>query len=224
MERRRVQVRRQKKAPLAGLSYEKLGVSDLLLCDPVVGSLLGVPGRIRVLVFEIVFEFVRRIAVVDLILTTLKIGIADEGILVQRRLFKHPTRIEQTGPGIDQVQAAQAAEIMTELAGESLPVIVVGDLNSNADGTSTPTYADFLDAGYSDAWAQAGTGDGLTCCHEDDLRNPTATLVKRIDYVLYRGGLEVVSAAVVGADPAEMTLSGLWASDHAGVVATLRFQ
>lgn len=123
-----------------------------------------------------------------------------------------------------EVQAAQAVEIMTELAGETLPVIVVGDLNSNADGTSTPTYADFLDAGYSDAWAQAGTGDGLTCCHEDDLQNPTATLVKRIDYILYRGGLEVVSAAVVGADPAEMTLSGLWASDHAGVVATLRFQ
>lgn len=123
-----------------------------------------------------------------------------------------------------EVQAAQAAEIMTELAGETLPVIVVGDLNSNADGTSTPTYADFLAAGYSDVWAEVGTGDGLTCCHEDDLQNPTATLVKRIDYILYRGGLEAVSADVVGADPAERTPSGLWASDHAGVVATLRFR
>ncbi len=125
---------------------------------------------------------------------------------------------------VPDVQAAQAAEIMTELAAETLPVIVVGDLNSNADGTSTPTYADFLAAGYSDAWAEAGTGEGLTCCHEDDLQNPTATLVKRIDYILYRGGLEVVSAAVVGADPAERTAAGLWASDHAGVVAILRFQ
>ncbi|UCC83619.1 MAG: endonuclease/exonuclease/phosphatase family protein [Gemmatimonadota bacterium] len=122
-----------------------------------------------------------------------------------------------------EVQAAQAAEIMAELAGETLPVVVVGDLNSNADGSSTPTYSDFLAAGYWDAWTEAGTGDGLTCCHEDDLQNPTATLVKRIDYILYRGNLEVVSADVVGDDPAERTTAGLWASDHAGVVATLQF-
>jgi endonuclease/exonuclease/phosphatase family metal-dependent hydrolase len=109
-------------------------------------------------------------------------------------------------------------------AGETLPVVVVGDLNSNADGTSTTTYAEFLAAGYSDAWAEGGTGDGLTCCHEDDLQNPAATLVKRIDYILYRGGLEVVDADVVGDDPVERTPAGLWASDHAGVVATLRFQ
>jgi hypothetical protein len=123
-----------------------------------------------------------------------------------------------------QVQLAQAAEIMTELAGEILPVVVVGDLNSAADGSSTTTYADFLAAGYSDAWTAGGTGAGLTCCHDDDLQNATTVLVKRIDYILFRGGLEVVSADVVGDDPAERTLAGLWASDHAGVVATLRFR
>lgn len=123
-----------------------------------------------------------------------------------------------------QVQLAQAAEIMTELAGEILPVVVVGDLNSAADGSSTTTYADFLAAGYSDAWTEGGTGAGLTCCHDDDLQNATTNFVKRIDYILFRGGLEVVSADVVGDDPAERTLAGLWASDHAGVVATLRFQ
>jgi endonuclease/exonuclease/phosphatase family metal-dependent hydrolase len=101
---------------------------------------------------------------------------------------------------------------------------VVGDLNSAADGSSTTTYADFLAAGYSDAWTAGGTGAGLTCCHDDDLQNATTVLVKRIDYILFRGGLEVVSADVVGDDPAERTLAGLWASDHAGVVATLRFR
>jgi endonuclease/exonuclease/phosphatase family metal-dependent hydrolase len=101
---------------------------------------------------------------------------------------------------------------------------VVGDLNSAADGSSTTTYADFLAAGYSDAWTEGGTGAGLTCCHDDDLQNATTNFVKRIDYILFRGGLEVVSADVVGDDPAERTLAGLWASDHAGVVATLRFQ
>lgn len=123
-----------------------------------------------------------------------------------------------------QVQLAQAAEIMAELAGETLPVVVVGDLNTNADGSSTTTYADFLAAGYSDAWAEAGTGLGLTCCHDDDLQNATTNFVKRIDYILFKGGLEVVSADVVGDDPAERTPFGLWASDHAGVVAKLRFQ
>ncbi|UCC73825.1 MAG: endonuclease/exonuclease/phosphatase family protein [Gemmatimonadota bacterium] len=120
------------------------------------------------------------------------------------------------------VQLAQAAELMSELAGETLPVIVLGDLNSNADGTSTTTYADFLAAGYSDAWAEAGAGAGLTCCHQDDLQNATTELVKRIDYILFRGALEALSADVVGDDPAERTAGGLWASDHAGVVATLR--
>jgi len=123
-----------------------------------------------------------------------------------------------------QVQLAQAAEIMAELANETVPVIVVGDLNSNADGSSTTTYADFLAAGYSDAWTAAGTGLGLTCCQADHLQNPTSELVKRVDYILYRGGLDVVSAQVVGDDTAERTPSGLWPSDHAGVVATLRFQ
>jgi hypothetical protein len=32
----------------------------------------------------------------------------------------------------------------------------------------------------------------------------------------------VVSAEVVGDDPADRTTGGLWPSDHAGVVATLR--
>jgi endonuclease/exonuclease/phosphatase family metal-dependent hydrolase len=125
---------------------------------------------------------------------------------------------------VPDVQAAQAAEIMAELADETLPVVVVGDLNSNADGTSTTTYADFLAAGYSDAWGEIGWHPGMTCCHDDNLQNPTTDFVKRIDYILYRGDLEVVSADVVGDDPAERTPAGLWASDHAGVVATLQFQ
>ncbi len=123
-----------------------------------------------------------------------------------------------------QVQLAQAAELGAELAGATLPVVLVGDLNSQADGGSTTTYADFLAAGYADAWAAVGSGAGLTCCHDDDLRNATANFVKRIDYVLYRGDLEPVSAGVVGDDPAERTAAGLWASDHAGVAATLRFR
>jgi hypothetical protein len=54
------------------------------------------------------------------------------------------------------------------------------------------------------------------------LRNPSPTLTKRVDLVLTRGGFETVSADVLGEEPGDRTPSGLWPSDHAGVVATLR--
>lgn len=122
---------------------------------------------------------------------------------------------------VPQVQVAQADELIAELAGESLPVIIVGDLNSAADGSSTPTYANLLAAGYFDAWDAAGSGGaGLTCCHDDDLQNASANFTKRIDYILFRGGIQALDAVVVGADPAGRSPSGLWPSDHAGLVAT----
>ncbi len=120
-----------------------------------------------------------------------------------------------------QVQASQALELRTELQATELPIILVGDLNSAADGSSTETYADFRDAGYGDAWAVVGSGPGHTCCHDVDLMNATPELAKRIDYVLYLGGVEAIAAQVVGDEVADITPGGLWPSDHAGVVATL---
>jgi hypothetical protein len=60
------------------------------------------------------------------------------------------------------------------------------------------------------------------CCHATDLHNPDPTLTKRVDLVLTRSGFETVSADVVGEEPADRTQAGLWPSDHAGVVTTLR--
>jgi endonuclease/exonuclease/phosphatase family metal-dependent hydrolase len=106
-------------------------------------------------------------------------------------------------------------------AATDLPVIYVGDLNSPADGTGT-TYNNAIAAGFVDAWSQAGVGDGSTCCQADDLLNPNSMLSSRIDFILFRGDFTVRSVDVVGEDPANRTPSGLWPSDHAGVVATLR--
>ncbi|HEX8700191.1 MAG TPA: endonuclease/exonuclease/phosphatase family protein [Myxococcaceae bacterium] len=48
---------------------------------------------------------------------------------------------------------------------------------------------------------------------------------ERIDLVFYRGeGIEPVSAEVVGNELTDRTASGLWPSDHAGVVVTFRLQ
>ena len=51
--------------------------------------------------------------------------------------------------------------------------------------------------------------------------NPVSLLTERIDFVLFRGDFAVHSVEVVGDEPVDRTPSGLWPSDHAGVVAQL---
>jgi endonuclease/exonuclease/phosphatase family metal-dependent hydrolase len=117
------------------------------------------------------------------------------------------------------VRTAQAAELLADPADTTLPVVAVGDFNSGP-GTDFGAYDTMLAGGFSDAWPGAN-GAGLTCCHATDLHNPSP-LTKRVDLVFTRGGFETVSADVVGEEPGDRTASGLWPSDHAGVVATLR--
>ena len=50
----------------------------------------------------------------------------------------------------------------------------------------------------------------------------TSVLQDRIDFVMYRGPFTTLSAETVGDNPAQKTQSGLWPSDHAGVIARLR--
>jgi endonuclease/exonuclease/phosphatase family metal-dependent hydrolase len=125
------------------------------------------------------------------------------------------------------IQLAQAREILQgpvkEARDQGLPVILLGDLNSKADGSGTQTYAELLKpkVGFVDAWTEGGSGKGLTCCQDDFLLN-TTDFQDRRDYVLFgRGPFQVINAQLVGADPIT-TPSGLrWPSDHAGVVARL---
>ena len=127
------------------------------------------------------------------------------------------------------IQLAQAQEILQgpvqDARNKHLPVILLGDLNSKADGTGTPTYAELLkpEVGFVDAWAEEGRGPGFTCCQDDDLLNAESHLSDRRDFVLFaNGSFQATDAEVVGANPADRTPSGLWPSDHAGVVAKLR--
>lgn len=137
----------------------------------------------------------------------------------------------EVNPTLALLQAAQLAELLAELEAFDGRTVLVGDLNSAADGSTTSTYADLLAAGFVDAWTVGpDRGDGFTSNQDPDLRNPDSRLFHRIDYVLYRddwtegGGrfLGSVDAVRVGEDPADRTPSGLWPSDHAGVMATLR--
>jgi endonuclease/exonuclease/phosphatase family metal-dependent hydrolase len=119
-------------------------------------------------------------------------------------------------------QEAQAAELLAGPANTSLPVILAGDFNSPADGSGPFGAQVLLKAGFGDAWAATHPGDpGLTWGQDADLLNPTSNVTQRLDYVLFRGGLGAADASLVGADSSARTPSGLWPSDHAGLVADL---
>ncbi len=123
----------------------------------------------------------------------------------------------------DSVQQLQAAELLSLLQGQTGPLIVVGDLNSPADSSGSLTYPMMIGAGFADAWVAGPGGDaGYTCCQNETLSNAASALIKRIDFVLVKGGVTATSATVVGRSTADRTSSGLWPSDHAGVAATLR--
>lgn len=128
-------------------------------------------------------------------------------------------------------QLGQADELRTALSGVPQPIILVGDFNSAADGSgteiSTPLFTgttyDLLTtvAFYTDAAAEVSVTDD-TCCQDADLLNATPDLDQRIDLILYRGAVEPLAVEVVGDEAADRTDGGLWPSDHASVVATLR--
>src|SRR5262249_20114901 len=119
-------------------------------------------------------------------------------------------------------QISQARELLTGPTCTPLPVILVGDFNSRADGTGTATYSLLRSAGFDDAWSQTHPKEpGNTFGHDANLRNTTVNFNQRLDLVLSRGDLRALDADVVGDELADRTPSGLWPSDHGGVVATL---
>ena len=114
-------------------------------------------------------------------------------------------------------------ELLSGPAQTTLPLIMLGDFNSAADGSTTATYGLLTAAGLVDTWNAAHPGDpGLTCCQAADLLNATSTLRVRFDVIFTRGNFEVLDSEIVGEELDDRTPAGLWPSDHAGVVSTLR--
>ncbi|MFB5588726.1 endonuclease/exonuclease/phosphatase family protein [Bacillus cereus group sp. BfR-BA-01403] len=128
------------------------------------------------------------------------------------------THLEPLSPP---VQVAQGNELLTGPANTNLPLILLGDLNSNANGTGTPTYGNLINAGFQDAWTRVGKGQGFTCCQDPDLLNAISSLNRRIDFILFKNGWIPIMADVVGEEQHDRTSTALWPSDHAGVFASL---
>ncbi|HEY6587357.1 MAG TPA: endonuclease/exonuclease/phosphatase family protein [Nitrososphaeraceae archaeon] len=128
------------------------------------------------------------------------------------------THLEPLSPII---QGLQADELLNGPGNTHLPVALIGDFNSNADETGSPTYTKLKNADFIDAWSLKGRGTGFTCCQADDLLNPNSSLTERSDLVMFQGNFEVKDIEIVGNSQKDRTISGLWPSDHAGIVASL---
>lgn len=130
---------------------------------------------------------------------------------------------EETQPLL---QLLQAQELLDGPASTSLPVILVGDFNADANGENgTWTYDELLADGFVDSWGDLHPGDpGLTWGHDAGLADPAWAFVWRIDLVLYKSGrfvpksVETLDGGLGGPQPP------LWPSDHAGVAARFRIR
>jgi endonuclease/exonuclease/phosphatase family metal-dependent hydrolase len=145
-----------------------------------------------------------------------------------RLLTTHLESAVAGDPRAAAVQEAQAKELLSEAAKSTVPVVIAGDLNSDAVLGSSGSGPDNTDtaaligaAGFIDAWAAAGTGSGYTWpLYAEDQFPPSsfvasATPYERID-LIFSKGLNVIGVEQVLA-PAS------YGSDHAGVMATLQF-
>lgn len=134
-------------------------------------------------------------------------------------------------PELVPLQLAQAQELAATLQNETKPLIVVGDFNSEA--TSGQTYQFMVSEDYVDSWTRniiPFNHNGYTAPHDDDLLNTHVNFNKRIDLIfvksnVWRYGNQVIGPVfgiIVGDEYWNRTSSGLWPSDHGGVVSRLR--
>lgn len=136
-------------------------------------------------------------------------------------------------PDFAAIRAVELSELLTAFAGAPGPVVVMGDFNDppEEDGAPGPDAYDLMTGpgGFTDVWRAMRPGVvGFTCCHASDLTDKLPSLFReRIDYVFARGvtsGAKVFGQIdIVGALPSRRTGASQprWASDHAGLTATL---
>lgn len=136
----------------------------------------------------------------------------------------HLSNLGEQRPGdLAEPRRQDAAELRALADASPLPVAIAMD--SAAQAAPAPpeeAYADFLAAGYRDAWTEIHPArPGYTCCQAATLDNRWSQLSRRTDLVLLRGAVRAEGALRVGAQPSSRTPGGLWPSDHAGVAVRL---
>jgi endonuclease/exonuclease/phosphatase family metal-dependent hydrolase len=152
-------------------------------------------------------------------------------VRVNNKLFRFATtHLQSPVPGVPEaavVQGLQAEELLYAFRNSPMPVVLIGDFNSDAIlGTggggpdATATAALIEAAGYTDTWRAANPGyPGATWPLYLEDRTPPNFLLpwtpfERIDLIWSRG-LSVQGSLQVGQSPP-------FPSDHTGVVTTFR--
>jgi endonuclease/exonuclease/phosphatase family metal-dependent hydrolase len=161
--------------------------------------------------------------------------------IAMRARYRMPDKIElqvcvthftdsiETSAGVA-IRLQQARELVAWLkraADPSSPLLLAGDFNDVPD---SETIAAITDAGFLDLWQTAGSGPGFTNDRDDiDIESPHGGHNQRIDYLFFRperGRRSEIAEVGLFLDRPRPTPDGgwLWASDHAGVIATLKFR
>ena len=169
--------------------------------------------------------------------TLLEVPILGQKVPVERGWTAVDARVRGSGPfrfvnthleAFDPlVRQAQAAELVAPEgpATSDLPVVLVGDLNSDDDtvsGADRLAYETLLGAGM----VERSTDDPLGCCLNSSLLavgagGSVSDFDHQVDHVMTRdpSQIQLQDSAVTGLQP----VSGFWDSDHAGLFSALRF-
>jgi endonuclease/exonuclease/phosphatase family metal-dependent hydrolase len=140
------------------------------------------------------------------------------------------THLEAFDPASEMpsIRARQAAELVAPggPATSKLPVVLLGDLNSDDDTVEAgdqQAYRTLLGAGMR----ERSTSKPLSCCLKSSLLavgagGSVADFNHQVDHVMTRDPKEVKlkSSSVTGRQP----VNGFWDSDHAGLFSILRFK
>jgi endonuclease/exonuclease/phosphatase family metal-dependent hydrolase len=140
------------------------------------------------------------------------------------------THLEAFDPAalVPSIRSLQAAELVAPggPATGSLPVVLVGDLNSDDDTVSPgdqQAYRTLLKAGL----VERSTADPLGCCLNSSLLaegagGKVSDFDHQVDHIMTNDpqGIALQDSGVTGLLP----VNGFWDSDHAGLWSSLRFQ
>lgn len=130
---------------------------------------------------------------------------------------------EQLGLPFPFFRFAQATELLLGPTATSLPVVMAGDFNADAENPTDPTYNLLLSNNFVDAWeATQPNSPGFTWPLFLESPFVYTSPNQRLDLVLTRGAIQASKAGLVGEN--NVTATQPMPSDHAGVVATLKLQ
>ena len=129
--------------------------------------------------------------------------------------------------GDPKIREAQAKELTKAALRGKGQIVLVGDLNS---GTTKRHNIGRPDLGHDpddplafkalEKFGMVDRGAVQSCCYSS-MFDGTLEFTHTVDHVLVKPKVKLVDSFVTGNDPGERTPSGLWPSDHGGVVSTL---